>query len=42
MKADIDLRKVLFQQIVLAGGSTLFQGTHLACMHHACREAFPV
>ena len=26
MKADLDLRKVLFQQIVLAGGSTLFPG----------------
>lgn len=26
MKTDIDLRKILFSQIVLAGGSTLFQG----------------
>ena len=25
-KADLDLRKVLFSQIVLAGGSTMFQG----------------
>jgi hypothetical protein len=27
MKADLDLRKVFFQQVVLAGGSTLFPGT---------------
>ena len=26
MKADIDIRKVLFSQIVLSGGSTLFKG----------------
>lgn len=26
MKADLDLRKTLFQQIVLAGGSTMFPG----------------
>lgn len=27
MKADLDLRKTFFQQIVLAGGSTMFPGT---------------
>eukprot|EP00624_Nannochloropsis_granulata_P004773 evm.model.NODE_33880_length_9695_cov_19.565859.5 len=26
MKADLDLRKAFFSQIVLAGGSTLFPG----------------
>ena len=26
MKADLDLRKTFFQQIVLAGGSTMFPG----------------
>lgn len=26
MQADIDLRKILFSQVVLAGGSTMFQG----------------
>lgn len=30
MKADLDLRKVFFQQVVLAGGSTLFPGKPLA------------
>jgi actin-related protein len=29
MKADLDLRKVFFQQVVLAGGSTLFPGKPL-------------
>lgn len=28
MKADLDLRKTFFQQIVLAGGSTMFPGSH--------------
>lgn len=27
MKTDLDLRRVLYSQIVLSGGSTLFQGT---------------
>lgn len=26
MKADIDIRRILFSQIVLSGGSTLFKG----------------
>jgi centractin len=26
MKSDMDLRKVLYQNIVLSGGSTLFKG----------------
>ena len=27
MKSDVDVRKDLFENIVLAGGSTLFAGT---------------
>lgn len=26
-KSDLDLRKMLFQNVVLSGGSTLFKGT---------------
>ena len=26
MKADIDIRRILFSQVVLSGGSTLFKG----------------
>jgi centractin len=28
MKADIDIRRILFSQIVLSGGSTLFKGAN--------------
>lgn len=31
-KADIDLRKTLFGHIVLAGGSTMFQGARAPCL----------
>lgn len=30
-KADLDLRKSLFSNIVLSGGSTLTRGTHTSC-----------
>ena len=36
MKSDMDLRRVLFSQIVLSGGSTLFQGEAL----HQCLFGF--
>lgn len=42
MKADLDLRKAFFQQIVLAGGSTMFPGTlrraHDARAHPSDRD----
>lgn len=33
MKTDLDLRRVLYSQIVLSGGSTLFQGTCSLALH---------
>jgi hypothetical protein len=40
MKADLDLRKVFFQQVVLAGGSTLFPGKPSNTLLFLCRRLF--
>jgi actin-related protein len=32
MRSDLDLRRTLYSQIVLAGGSTLFKGNRLFCV----------
>jgi hypothetical protein len=36
MRADMDLRKILFSQVVLSGGSTLYRGVCGACHPLSC------